>query len=300
MHVMPDRKRAETMSETVKHALIMEGGAMRGLFTCGVIDVFLEEGIEFDAAAGISAGAVFGVNYKSRQYGRGLRYNLTFSRDRHYGSVLSLITSGDLYDTDFCYRKIPEELDVFDKEAFRANPMKFYIGAVDVKTGEMVYRDCSAYTDEDAKMMQASASMPIVSRPVEVDGRLLLDGGTVDSIMYEYMESLGYRKNVVILTQPKGYVKKKSPLMPAMKKLLKKYPAMAEALEKRPEIYNRQVAELEAREARGETFVIRPPESLGIHRTESDPRELQRVYFIGRNEAKKRLAAMKEFLKDDQ
>ena len=269
---------------------------MRGLFTCGVIDVFLEENIEFDAAAGISAGAVFGVNYKSRQHGRGLRYNLTFCNDRHYGSVISLLTSGDLYDTDFCYRVIPEELDVFDAEAFRANPMKFYIGAVDVKTGEMVYRDCSAYTKEDALMMQASASMPIVSKPVEVDGKLLLDGGTVDSIMYEYMENLGYERNVVILTQPRGYQKKLSPLMPAMKRLLKKYPAVADALEKRPERYNRQVAELEAREARGDVFVIRPPENLGISRTEHDPRELQRVYFMGRKEALKRLPAMKEFL----
>lgn len=272
---------------------------MRGLFTCGVMDVFLEEGIEFDAAAGISAGAVFGVNYKSRQHGRGLRYNLTFCNDRHYGSIISLITTGDLYDTDFCYRVIPEELDVFDAEAFRANPMKFYIGAVDAKTGEMVYRDCSAYTKEDALMMQASASMPIVSKPVEVDGRLLLDGGTVDSIMYEYMERLGYRKNVVVLTQPRGYKKKSSRLMPLMKKALKDYPAVAKALEERPDIYNRQVAELEAREARGEVFVIRPPESLGISRTEHDPRKLQKVYFIGRKEAQKRLAAMKEFLKDE-
>ena len=280
----------------VKHALIMEGGAMRGLFTCGVIDVFLEEGITFDAAAGISAGAVFGVNYKSRQYGRALRYNLTFSRDPRYGSVISYLKTGDLFDTDFCYRAIPEELDVFDVEEFRANPMKFYIGAFDVDTGKMVYRDCSAYTKEDALMMQASASMPVVSKPVVIEGKRLLDGGIVDSIMYEYMENLGYKRNVVILTQPKGYQKKLSPLMPAMKKLLKKYPMAAKAMEERPALYNRQVAELEAREARGETFVIRPPESLGIHRTESDPRELQRVYFIGRKEAEKQLSAMKEFL----
>jgi predicted patatin/cPLA2 family phospholipase len=283
------------MSDT-QHALIMEGGAMRGLFTCGVIDAFLEDGIVFDAAAGISAGAVFGVNYKSRQYGRALRYNLTFSRDPRYGSVISYLKTGDLFDTDFCYRVIPEELDVFDVEEFRANPMKFYIGAFDADTGEMVYRDCSEYTKEDALMMQASASMPVVSRPVEIEGRRLLDGGIADSIMYEYMEGLGYRRNVVVLTQPKGYEKKLSPLMPVMKKLLKKYPMVAKAMEERPAKYNRQVAELEAREARGETFVIRPPESLGISRAESDPRELQRVYFIGRNEALKKLPAMKEFL----
>ena len=296
---MPENNAKKEDITADKHALIMEGGAMRGLFTCGVIDVFLEEGIEFDAAAGISAGAVFGVNYKSRQHGRGLRYNLTFCNDRHYGSLISLITTGDLYDADFCYRKIPEELDVFDKEAFRANPMKFYVAAFDVKTGEMVYRDCSAYTKEDELMMRASASMPIVSRPVEVDGRLLLDGGIVDSIMYEYMENLGYNRNVVILTQPRGYKKKNSKLLPAMKKALKEYPAAAKALEERAEIYNRQTAELEAREARGEVFVIRPPEPLGISRTEHDPRKLQKVYFIGRSEAKKQLAAMKEFLKDN-
>ena len=143
-----------------KHALIMEGGAMRGLFTCGVIDVFMENDITFDAAIGISAGAVFG---------RPLRYNTTYCRDKRYCSLESLIKTGDLYGVDFCYRELPEELDVFDKQAFKENPMKFYVGATDAETGEAVYHLCTDGEQTDMDWMRASASMPMVSRPVEID-----------------------------------------------------------------------------------------------------------------------------------
>ncbi|MBQ1860048.1 MAG: patatin family protein, partial [Clostridia bacterium] len=188
----------------MKTALSMEGGAMRGMFTCGVIDVLMENGITFDAAAGISAGAAFGCNFKSRQIGRPIRYNKRYGSDPRYMSFRSLLKTGDLYNADFCYRELPDVLDPFDRKAFRDNPMAFYIGATDVKTGKCVYHLCSDGEETDILWMRASASMPLVSRPVEVDGLLLLDGGITDPVPLDHMQSLGFDRHVVILTQPKG------------------------------------------------------------------------------------------------
>ena len=171
----------------MKSALIMEGGAMRGMFTCGVIDVLMERGIEFDAAAGISAGAVFGCNFKSRQIGRPIRYNKKYCRDPRYCSFRSLLRTGNLYGADFCYRELPDELDLFDYKTYRGNPMPFYAGATDIRTGEILYRDCKTGTGDDMEWLRASASMPLVSTPVSVGGRLLLDGGIVEALPYAYM-----------------------------------------------------------------------------------------------------------------
>ena len=280
----------------MKRGLVLEGGAMRGLFTCGVIDVFLEQGIEFDGGVGISAGAVFGVNYKSRQIGRPRRYNETYCRDPRYCSIRSLIKTGDLYGVDFCYRAIPEILDVFDAKTFSENPMEFYVGATDAETGTIVFHKCTDGGKTDTLWMRASASMPIVSRPVEIEGRYYLDGGIADSIPYAFMESLGYCRNVIVLTQPYGFRKKKQPYAGIYRTLLKQYPNTARALIKRPQVYNRQVMDIEQQERDGTVFVIRPPEPLGIGRVEKDPKELERVYQIGRREALARLDDMKQYL----
>ena len=205
--------------------LVLEGGAMRGMFTCGVIDVLMENDIWFEGACGISAGAVFGCNYKSRQIGRPIRYNKRFCKDPRYCSYRSLIKTGDLYGADFCYRELPDELDIFDRETFKNDPMEFYIGATDVKTGRCVYHKCTDGGEPDLKWMRASASMPIVSTPVEIEGSYYLDGGIADSIPYKFMESIGYDRNVIVLTQSKGYVQKQSSSL--MKLALRKYPAIA-------------------------------------------------------------------------
>ncbi len=282
--------------ETKKTALVMEGGAMRGLFTCGVMDVLMEEGITFDGAAGISAGAVFGVNFKSEQHGRPLRYNTTFCKDPRYGSLRSLITSGDLYNVDFCYREIPEELDIFDKEAFARNPMEFYIGATDIGSGECVYHKCSDGGELDSLWMRASASMPLVSRPVEIDGRYYLDGGIVDSIPYHYMKEQGFNRCLVVLTQPADYRKDVNELLPLMRIVLCKYPKLVEAMATRHIRYNGEVEEVRQDEKAGKVFVLCPEQSLQIGRTEKDPSELRRVYEEGRKVAIANLSGIKTFL----
>ena len=282
--------------KNIKSALILEGGAMRGIFTSGVLDVFMENGITFEAACGVSAGAVFCCNYKSGQIGRGVRYNKKYAGDPRYCSIRSLIKTGDLYGADFCYREIPDRLDVFDRKAFSENPMQFYIGATDVITGKPVYHKCKDCNDEDMLWMRASASMPLMSRVVEVDGYGLLDGGISDPVPYRYMQEMGYNRNVIILTQPKDYKKAKSRAVPLVKLLMKKYPAIVDAMEHRHEVYEKQLDEICAMEDSGTAYVIRPSESLGISRTEKDPEKLEEVYQKGRAEALKHLEELKRFI----
>lgn len=284
------------MENDFKTGLILEGGAMRGMFTCGVIDVLMENNIIFDGAAGISAGAAFGCNYKSKQIGRPIRYNKKYCKDPRYCSFRSLIKTGDLYGADFCYREIPDTLDPFDRKTFRDNPMEFYIGATDVETGKCVYHKCTDGGEKDIKWMQASASMPLVSMPVRIDGYTLLDGGITDSVPYRFMEQKGYNRNLIVLTQPEGYRKKKSKTLPFMKLMLHKHPAVAQAMAERYKMYNRQMEEIKEREEKGISFVIKPPKALEISRTENDPDKLERVYQIGRKEAENALLKLKEFL----
>lgn len=276
--------------------LILEGGAMRGMFTSGVLDVFMENDIVFDGGAGISAGAIFGTNYKSKQIGRGVRYNKKYSKDPRFCSIRSLLKTGDLYGVDFCYHEIPDKLDPFDRETFSKDPFDFYVGATNLENGEVVFHKCTDCGDTDILWIQASSSMPAVSRPVEVDGYTLLDGGIVCPIPYKYVESLGYDKNVAILTQPYDYVKKKSSAKIIYDIALKKYPHIAKKMDERHITYNNMTRDIKEKEKAGTLFVIRPPEALGIHRTEKNPDELERVYQIGRSEALKHLDELKEYL----
>lgn len=281
----------------MKTGLIMEGGAMRGMFTCGVTDVLMENDITFDGAIGVSAGAVFGCNYKSRQIGRAIRYNKAYCKDKRYASFESLIKTGNLYGVEFCYNTIPFELDLWDVETYRKNPMEFYVTCTDVETGKPVYHLCKDGTGKDTEWMRASASMPLVSQIVEIDGYKLLDGGVGDSIPLRHFEKLGYNRNVVILTQPFNYIKEKNKYMPVANVVSKKYPKMLEAMENRHIRYNKTIEYIREKELRGEVFVIRPPRALNIGGTEKNPEELERVYQIGRRTAVRKLDELKAFLK---
>ena len=283
----------------MKKGLILEGGAMRGMFTSGVLDVFMENGIDFDGAIGVSAGATFGCNFKSRQIGRAIRYNKRFCHEWRYCSVRSLIFTGDLYGADFCYNRLPNELDIFDLETYRKNPLDFYCVASDCVTGEPVYKKLETCDANDLTWMRASASMPLASSVVEIDGYKLLDGGMTDSIPLKYFEGIGYNRNVVILTQPREFQKKPASLMGLMKIMLKKYPKLVDAMKRRHVVYNEETADVFAKADCGEVFVICPKQSLGISRTENNPDELQRVYDEGRRTALELLPEIKEFLNAD-
>ena len=242
----------------MKTGLILEGGAMRGLFSAGVIDIFMENGVEFDAAIGVSAGAAFGCNYKSRQIGRVIRYNKRFAKDKRFCSIQSLIKTGDLFGAEFCYHTIPDELDLFDNDAYLENPMDFYVVVTDVETGKAVYINSDEAGDDALECFRASASMPIVSRPVEIKGKKYLDGGIADSVPIQFFESIGYTRNVIILTQPEGFVKKPSSAAKLMKYVLKEYPKVAETMADRHNEYNETLKYIAEKEKAGEVIVIRP------------------------------------------
>lgn len=279
----------------MKKGLVLEGGGMRGLYTAGVLDVLMEEGIKFDGLVGVSAGAVFGCNYKSHQVGRVLRYNTAYCRDPRYVSLRSLVRTGDLYGEEFCYHTLPDVLDPFDAAAFAKDPCEFYVVCTDVLTGKPVYHRCCNGDAEDIQWMRASASMPLVSRIVHVEGRELLDGGIADSIPVTWFRSIGYERSLVVLTQPKEYRKKKAAGLPLVKLLLRKHPAVVTALARRYEIYNAALDELARLESAGEVLVIRPARPLGISRTERNPENLRKAHHLGREDAKTLLPALRSF-----
>lgn len=281
----------------MKTGLVLEGGGLRGIFSAGVLDVLMEEGIEFDGAVGVSAGAAFGCNYKSRQPRRAIRYNLKFAKDPRYSSVRSLMKTGDLFNAQFCYHDIPEKLFPFDWKAFRENPMQFYLVCTDVETGKPVYHLCDNDSDwEGLEWFRASGSMPLVSRIVEVGGHRLLDGGISDSIPLRFMEDQGFERNVVILTRPAGYVKKPASMMSLMRRALRNYPATADAIANRHQVYNETLAYIRQREAGKFALVIRPDTDLDVGRVEHDRQKIRAAYKAGRRAARRRLSEIRRFL----
>ena len=280
----------------MKNGLVLEGGGLRALFSAGVTDVMMENQIRFDGLVGVSAGATFGCNYKSGQIGRALRYNITFKDDPRYMSWRSLLKTGDLVGAEFSYHVLPTQLDIFDNEAFCRNPMEFHIVCTDVETGKPVYKRLDTMDGEGLDWIRASASMPIVSRPVPLEGKKLLDGGIVDSIPLEYFQRLGFGRNIVVLTQPKGFFKKRTKLMPLFQLTMRRYPAIIEAMGRRHLMYNRQLCYLAEEESKGNVLLIYPEDTLPIGRTELNEEKMRRVYQMGRKAAENNLLKIKDFL----
>ncbi len=282
----------------MKTGLVLEGGAMRGLFTTGVIDVLMENKVNFDVAIGVSAGAAFGVNLKSKQIGRVLRYNLRFAGKPYYASWKSWRRSGNLYAANFCYHILPDKLDIFDKETFMANPMRFWCVATDAATGEPVYHELHDAGYVDLEWIRASSSIPFFAHPVAIGGHYYFDGGVSDSIPYDFLIKNGVSKRVVITTQPKEYRKKQSKLYPIEKIVLREYPAVLKKLATRAEDYNAVLDKMEEDENQGNAFIIRPPYPLEIGTVEQNKEEIKRVYEIGRKKAEEILPDLVEYLKD--
>ena len=280
----------------MKTGLILEGGSMRGLYSAGIMDVFLENDIPFDGVIGVSAGAAFGCNYKSKQIGRVIRYNKRFARDPRYSSFASLLTTGNMYNARFCYHYMPNKLDKFDVETFRNNPMEFWVVATDFDTGEPHYQRLDSGDFEDLEWIRASASMPIASLPVELGGHRYMDGGISDSIPLKFFESQGYDRNVVILTQPEGFYKPAQKALGFTKFLMRESPAVYERLQNRHNEYNEQTAYVAKRAAEGDVLAIYPEMPLAIGKIVHDPELMQSVYDIGRATGEAYLSRVKSFL----
>ena len=280
---------------TGKKGLVLEGGAMRGLWTAGVTDVMMEHDIWPDGLIGVSAGAAFGCNYKSRQIGRAIRYNTRFAKDSRYSGIWSLLTSGDYFNAKFGYHVVPYQYDIFDVEAFEKNPLEFTVVCTDVETGKPVYHKMDHVDYNELEWLRASASMPLASKVVKVQGHKLLDGGVADSIPLQYYESIGYKKNVVILTQPLGYQKEHNKLMPLMRLALHRYPHFLKALDERHHMYNYQLEYVANAERLGRCLVIRPDEKIPIGHISHKPEQMRHVYELGRKTGERYIERIIEF-----
>lgn len=279
-----------------KTGLVLEGGAMRGLFSAGIMDVMMENNITPDGVIGVSAGAAFGCNYKSRQPGRAIRYNKRFARDKRYCSMLSFLRTGDLFGAEYAYHIVPNQYDIFDNDTFEQNPMEFWVVCTDVETGEPVYKKCDEGGDITFDWVRASASMPVVSRVVELEGYKLLDGGISDSIPLRAFQRRGYERNIVIMTQPQGYEKHPSRFMPIIRMSLRRYPKLVEAMAMRHLMYNEELAYVEQEVRRGNTLAIYPDKQLPIGHVSHNPNEMQNVYDIGRELGLRKLDKIKSFM----
>ena len=276
--------------------LVLEGGALRGLFSAGVMDVLMEAGVHFDGVVGVSAGACFGCNYKSGQVGRVLRYNLRFAHDMRYCSLWSLLTTGGIFGAQFAYYRLPQELDKFDTAAFDRSPMQFHLVATDVDTGEAVYKRFDRFSEDIYDWILASSSMPIVSRVVDIDGQRLIDGGIADSIPLRYFQEQGFERNVVVLTQPADYLKQPLGHLRLIRHLLRRYPTLLEAWERRHEMYNAELQYIAEQAAAGNALVICPEQTLPIGHLSHSRKRIRETYQLGHNLAVNLLPQIQEFL----
>ena len=269
----------EEVKKSMKIGLVLEGGAMRGMYTAGVLDIFLDKDFWVDGIISVSAGALFGVNYPSRQKGRAIRYNKKFISDKRYISFRSLVSTGNIVNKDFAFYEVPFKYDVFDNKTFKESDIDFYVAVTNLQTVQPEY---VKLIDPLAQMevLRATSAMPYVSRPVEIDGIPYLDGAIADSIPVEQMQKLGYDKIIVILTRTLDYRKSKSMTWVA-KWFYRCYPHFADAVNQRYAMYNRQVENVIKLAEKGDIFVIRPSVDLKIKRIEKDPNKLQAMYELG-------------------
>ncbi len=228
--------------------LLLEGGAMRGLYTAGVLDVWMQNNISVDGIIGVSAGALFGMNYKSKQPGRVLRYNRNYAASKEYMGFHSLLTTGDVMNKDFCFNRIVHELDPVDFDTYQRSKEKFYAVVTNIETGKAEYIEIDDLRNKaQMEYLRASGSMPFLSNPVCVNGKKYLDGGIADSIPINKIMSMGYDRVLVVLTRPESYRKKKSnTLLP--KVYYQKYPHLVSTINSRYLVYNQQLEQVNALE----------------------------------------------------
>lgn len=275
--------------------LILEGGGMRGSYTAGVLDFFLDKNIEFDSVYGVSAGSINACNFISKQKGRTLSINTDYLKDKRYASLHSLITTGDYFGVEMCYDLIPNELNPFDYETFDSYEGNFYAVITNCITGKAEYKLIKDMR-EDIKYIRASSSLPMMARDVIIDGIPYLDGGISDSIPIYQSRKDGNKKNVIILTRDASYRKKPNELLSIIKVKYKKYPELVKSIARRHLVYNKTLEYIKRLEEAGKVFVIRPEKTVEISRLEKDREKLIELHREGYLEAKKKYNELQNFL----
>ncbi|MBS5870534.1 MAG: patatin-like phospholipase family protein [Fusobacterium periodonticum] len=279
----------------MKIGLVLEGGGMRGLFSAGVLDALLDlKELSVNGIVGVSSGALFGVNYVSKQKERAVRYNKKYADDKRYMGLHSWITTGNAVNKDFAFYELPYKLDVFDNETFKKAETDFYVVMTNVESGKPEY---VLIEDAFAQMeyLRATSALPFASKIIEINGKKYLDGGISDSIPIDFCESLGYDKIIAVLTRPEGTYKEDK-LGFLYKLVYRKYPNLVNSLLNMATDYEKVLAKIKDLENKGKIFVVRPPEVLKIGRLEKNRDKIQKVYDTGLNTGLKELNNIVKYL----
>lgn len=276
-----------------KVALVLEGGALRGLYTAGILDVFMENDIKIDVIWGVSAGALFGINYKSKQVGRALRYNLKYAHDKRYMGMYSFITTGDIMNREFCFNTLVNELDPLDFDTYNRSTVEFYAVVTNVGTGLPEYIEIKD-SRKDMEYLRASGSMPFVSNLVEINGNKYLDGALSDPIPFKKVLDMGYEKIIVVLTRPADYSKSK-PVLP-FRLTYRKYPEFVKTAKEVYLKYNETLDLIKEYENDGRIIVFRPSEKVKMKRIEKDLKKLQKIYDVGVRDCTENLEKIKNYI----
>lgn len=268
-----------------KIGLILEGGGMRGIYTAGVLDFFIDKNIDVNLVIGVSAGGCHAASYLSKQYKRAYHTNVDYINDKEYLSFRNLIRTGSIFGMDLMFNKIPNELYLYDHEAFNKSNTKFVVVATNCETGTAEYFELKDMK-KDITYLQASCSIPMFSNMVDIDGYKLVDGGVADSIPIEYALNQGYKKNIVILTRDKTYRKNKVKFTSFIRSRYKKYPKLVKSIENRHINYNKSLDLVNSLEKKGDALVIRPKFPVKVSQIEKNIDKLTQLYNDGYNDAK--------------
>lgn len=280
-------------------ALVVEGGGLRGAYSGGILDVLADKEIKFGGAAGTSAGATHLCSYLSGQVGRNFRIDTIHSKSPRYMSFRNLLFTGDYFAFDYCYKQVPYKIDPFDFDKFteECKDTEFRVCMTDVETGLAVYPRITDYRNEDEmNYIRASASIPILSKVVEIHGKKYLDGGIADSIPFDPLFKGGFERAVVILTRPLGYRKKLNKGLPLVKLAFRQYPKLVEAVATRHIRYNRALDELAKLESEGKVFIFRPSRLIKISQIETNKKKIAELYELGKEDAHNKMPELLKFL----
>jgi predicted patatin/cPLA2 family phospholipase len=276
--------------------LVLEGGGMRGVYTAGALEFFADHNLYFPYTIGVSAGACNALSYLSRQKGRNQIVNIDFADDWRYLSWRNLLRKRQLFGMDFIFDEIPNSLVPFDYDTFHATAEEYVVGTTDCRTGEPAYFAKSEADFDVATVARASSSLPLIAPIVEYHGRPLMDGGISDPIPIHRAEHAGFKRNVLILTRHKGYLKKSNQFPWLLRRSYKQYPEFVETILKRHERYNETTAYIEEQERRGQAFVIQPQAPLVVSRIERNQDKLRTVYEQGYADARRMYPALIEWM----
>lgn len=277
--------------------LVLEGGGMRGVYTAGVLDVFMEEGIEFPYCIGVSAGACNAVSYVAGQRQRHLRSSVNYLQDKRYMSLENLLRTGNLMSGHFVFQTLAYELEPVDADHFSQSDCELTVVVTDCETGLPVYCKVDD-VHGSCPLVQASSTIPMMMETVELDGKFYVDGGIGDSIPLKRAQEDGYEKNVVILTRDLEYRKEPMRIFPMMRRRYREFPKLIEALAARYQMYNRQVEYVLEQEKEGKAYVIRPQGPVNIGMVERNKEKLHALYQQGREQAEREMKAIRAFLED--